>query len=27
ATRVVFWGVLSMVATTLIGHLLGQTGI
>ena len=27
AVRVVFWGVLSMLATTLIGHLLGQTGI
>ena len=27
AIRVVFWGVFSLVATTLIGHLLGQTGI
>ena len=27
ALRVVFWGVLSMIATTLIGHLLGQAGV
>ena len=27
ALRVVFWGALSMIATTLIGHLLGQAGV
>ena len=27
ALRVVFWGALSMIATTLIGHLLGQVGV